>query len=81
MNMYYNNRDSWDYMSISNVIAYMIRQENKNQNIEYYDITNDMMNIAIIYFQHYAVCKSCPDLTMDCQLKYKGKPVICIGSM
>lgn len=73
------DRASWNY-SVAGVIAYMVRQEQKDPNLEYYIVTNDIMSIISQYFQNNAVYEgNSTDLTMFGQLKFKGKPVVTIG--
>ena len=49
---------------------------NKNPDVEFIVIENEHMDAIVEYFKDHAVCKYNTDLTMDGQLKFKGKPVI-----
>ena len=49
---------------------------NKNPDVEFIAIGNEHMDAIVEYFKDHAVCKYNTDLTMDGQLKFKGKPVI-----
>lgn len=49
---------------------------NKNPDVEFITIENEHMDAIVEYFKDHAVYKYCTDLTMDGQLKFKGKPVI-----
>ena len=49
---------------------------NKNPDAEFIAIENEHMDAIIEYFKDHAVYKYCADLTMDGQLKFKGKQVI-----
>lgn len=37
---------------------------------------NSQIDAIVEYFKDYTDYQYCTDLTMDCQLKFKGKPVI-----
>ena len=49
---------------------------NKNPDAEFIAIENEHMDAIVEYFKDHAVYKYNTDLTMDGQLKFKGKPVI-----
>ena len=49
---------------------------NKNPDVEFIAIENEHMDAIVEYFKDHAVYKYNTDLTMDGQLKFKGKPVI-----
>ena len=49
---------------------------NKNPDSELIAIENEYMDAIVEYFKDHAVYKYNTDLTMDGQLKFKGKPVI-----
>ena len=49
---------------------------NKNPDAELIVIENSQMDAIVEYFKDHAVYQYCADLTMDGQLKFKGKPVI-----
>ena len=49
---------------------------NKDPDAEFITIENSQMDAIVGYFKDHTVYKYCTDLTMDCQLKFKGKPVI-----
>lgn len=71
MNTSYNTPNGIATASISAAIAY-----NKDPNAEFIAIDHSDMDAIIEYFKDHAVYKYCTDLTMDGQLKYKGKPII-----
>ena len=49
---------------------------NKNPDVEFIAIENEYMDAIVEYFKDHAVYEYNTDLTMDGQLKFKGKPVI-----
>lgn len=49
---------------------------NKNPDADFVAIEHDHMDAIVEYFKDHAVYQYCADLTMDGQLKFKGKPVI-----
>ncbi len=49
---------------------------NKDPNAEFIVIDNSDIDAIVEYFKDHAVYQYCADLTMDGQLKFKGKPVI-----
>ena len=49
---------------------------NKNPDADFVAISHDHMDSIVEYFKDHAVYQYCADLTMDGQLKFKGKPVI-----
>lgn len=49
---------------------------NKNQDADFVAISHEHMDSIIEYFKDHAFYKYNTDLTMDGQLKFKGKPVI-----
>lgn len=49
---------------------------NKDPDAEFIAIENSQMDAIVEYFKDHTVYKYCADLTMDGQLKFKGKPVI-----
>ena len=49
---------------------------NKYPDAEFITIENEHMDAIVEYFKDHAVYKYNTDLTMDGQLKFKGKPVI-----
>ena len=49
---------------------------NKNPDVDFIAIENEHMDAIVEYFKDHAVYKYNTDLTMDGQLKFKGKPVI-----
>lgn len=68
---YYNTPNGIATVSISIAIAY-----NKDPDAEFIAIDHSDMDFIVEYFKDHAVYKYCTDLTMDGQLKFKGKPVI-----
>lgn len=71
MNSSYNIPNGIATASISVAIAY-----NKDPDAEFIAIDHSYMDAIVEYFKDHAVYKYCTDLTMDSQLKFKGKPVI-----
>lgn len=57
--------------SIAIAIAY-----NKDPDADFIETSHANMDVISEYFKDYAVYKYCTDLTMDGQLKFRGKPVI-----
>jgi len=57
--------------SIAITIAY-----NKDPDADFIETSHEIMDAISEYFKDHAVYKYCTDLTMDSQLKFKGKPVI-----
>lgn len=49
---------------------------NKNPDADFVAIEHEHMDAIVEYFKDHAVYQYCADLTMDGQLKFKGKPVI-----
>ena len=49
---------------------------NKNQDADFVTIEHEHMDAIVEYFKDHAFYKYNTDLTMDGQLKFKGKPVI-----
>lgn len=49
---------------------------NKDPDTDVIAISNENIDAIVEYFKDYAVYPYCADLTMDGQLKFKGKPVI-----
>lgn len=49
---------------------------NRNPDADFIAIENDHMDAIVEYFKDHEVYQYCADLTMDGQLKFKGKPVI-----
>ena len=49
---------------------------NKNPDADFVAISHDHMDSIVEYFKNHAFYKYNTDLTMDGQLKFKGKPVI-----
>lgn len=71
MNTSYNTPNGIATASIFVVTAY-----NKDPDAEFIAIDHSVMDAIVEYFKDHAVYKYCTDLTMDGQLKFKGKPVI-----
>lgn len=57
--------------SIAVVTAY-----NKNPDADFIEVEHDHIDAIVEYFKDHAFYKYNTDLTMDGQLKFKGKPVI-----
>ena len=51
---------------------------NKNPDADFIVIMNEHMDAIVEYFKDHVVYQYCADLTMDGQLKFKGKPVMFI---
>lgn len=49
---------------------------NKNPDVDFVAISHEHMDSIVEYFKDHAFYKYNTDLTMDGQLKFKGKPVI-----
>jgi hypothetical protein len=49
---------------------------NKDPDADFIETSYENMDAISEYFKDHAVYKYCTDLTMDGQLKFKGKPVI-----
>ena len=49
---------------------------NKDPDADFIETSHENMDAISEYFKDHAVYKYCTDLTMDGQLKFKGKPVI-----
>lgn len=49
---------------------------NKNPDADFVAISHEHMDSIVEYIKDHAVYQYCADLTMDVQLKFKGKPVI-----
>ena len=49
---------------------------NKNPDADFVAIEHEHMDAIVEYFKYHAFYKYNTDLTMDVQLKFKGKPVI-----
>ena len=71
MNTSYNTPNGIATASIAVATEY-----NKNPDVEFIAIENEYMDAIVEYFKDHAVYKYNTDLTMDGQLKFKGKPVI-----
>ena len=53
---------------------------NKNPDADFIEVEHEHIDAIVEYFKDHAFYKYNTDLTMDGQLKFKGKPVIaCIG--
>lgn len=52
------------------------KEYNKNQDADFIAIEHEHMDAIVEYFKDHAFYKYNTDLTMDGQLKFKGKPVI-----
>ena len=49
---------------------------NKNPNADFIEVEHEHMDAIVEYFKDHSSYKYNTDLTMDGQLKFKGKPVI-----
>lgn len=57
--------------SIAIAIAY-----NKDPYADFIETSHEIMDAIVEYFKDHEVYQYCTDLTMDGQLKFRGKPVI-----
>ena len=71
MNTSYGTPNGIATASISVAISY-----NKDPDADFIETSHENMDAIAEYFKDHAVYKYCTDLTMDGQLKFKGKPVI-----
>ena len=62
------------YMATASIAV--ATEYNKNPDVEFIAIENEHIDAIVEYFKDHAVCEYNTDLTMDGQLKFKGKPVI-----
>ena len=70
---YYTNYHPSGITSASIAIA---TEYNKNPDVDFVAIEHEHMDAIVEYFKDHAFYKYNTDLTMDGQLKFKGKPVI-----
>ena len=70
---YYTNYHPSGITSASIAIA---TEYNKNPHVDFVPIEHEHMDAIVEYFKDHAFYKYNTDLTMDGQLKFKGKPVI-----
>ena len=79
MSFTYNNAN-YHPASIATASIAIATIYNKDPDAEFIAIENSQMDAIVEYFKDHEVYQYCTDLTMDGQLKFKGKPVIaCIG--
>ena len=71
MNISYNTPNGIASASIAVSTEY-----NKNPDADFVAIEHEHMDAIVEYFKNHAFYKYNTDLTMDGQLKFKGKPVI-----
>ena len=71
MNTSYSTPNGIATASISVTISY-----NKYPDADFIETSHENMDAIAEYFKDHVVYKYCTDLTMDGQLKFKGKPVI-----
>ena len=62
------------YIAIASIAV--ATEYNKNPDVEFIAVENEHMDAIVEYFKDHDVYKYNTDLTMDGQLKFKGKPVI-----
>lgn len=75
MSFIYNNANNHPAGIATASIAIAITY-NKDPDADFIETSHENMDSISEYFKDHAVYKYCTDLTMDGQLKFKGKPVI-----
>lgn len=75
MSFTYNNANNHPAGIATAPIAIAIAY-NKDPDADFIETSHEIMDAIVEYFKDHAVYKYCTDLTMDGQLKFKGKPVI-----
>ena len=80
MSVTYNNAN-YRPAGIATASIAIATSYNKDPDADFIETSHENMDSISEYFKDHAVYKYCTDLTMDGQLKFKGKPVIAyIGS-
>ena len=75
MSFTYNNAN-YHPASITTASIAIATVYNKDPDVDFIETSHENMDAISEYFKDHAVYKYCTDLTMDGQLKFKGKPVI-----
>ena len=75
MSFTYNN-ENYHPASIAAASIAIATVYNKDPDVDFIETSHENMDAISEYFKDHAVYKYCTDLTMDGQLKFKGKPVI-----
>ena len=75
MSFTYNNANYHPAGIATSLIA-IATVYNKDPDADFIETSHENMDAIVEYFKNHAVYKYCTDLTMDGQLKFKGKPVI-----
>ena len=70
------NYDSYYTCYIATASIAVSTEYNKNPDADFVAISHEHMDAIVEYFKDHAFYKYNTDLTMDGQLKFKGKPVI-----
>lgn len=75
MNFTYNNAN-YHPAGIATASIAIATAYNKDPDADFIETSHENMDAIVEYFKDHAVYKYNTDLTMDGQLKFKGKPVI-----
>ena len=75
MSFTYNNAN-YHPAGIATASIAIVTAYNKDPDVDFIETSHENMDAIIEYFKDHAVYKYCTYLTMDGQLKFKGKPVI-----
>ena len=75
MNFTYNNAN-YHPAGIATASIAIATAYNKDPNADFIETSHENMDTIVEYFKDHAFYKYNTDLTMDGQLKFKGKPVI-----
>ena len=75
MNFTYNNAN-YHPAGIATASIAVSTEYNKNPDADFIEVEHEHMDAIVEYFKDHAFYKCNTDLTMDGQLKFKGKPVI-----
>ena len=75
MSFTYNNAN-YHPAGIATASIAVATEYNKNPDVDFVAIEHEHMDAIVEYFKDHAFYKYNTDLTMDGQLKFKGKPVI-----
>ena len=70
------NYNSYYTCYIATASIAVATEYNKNPDADFIAIEHEDMDVIVEYFKDHAFYKYNTDLTMDGQLKFKGKPVI-----
>ena len=75
MSFTYNNAN-YHPAGIATASIAIVTVYNKDPDADFIETSHENVDAISEYFKDHAVYKYCSDLTMDGQLKFKGKPVI-----